>query len=106
MGSEMCIRDRYYNFSLSDPINKIPKEGLEFILNGGKESFVVNSKELGVKREYEIDYMGIESFIKEQLNNNESKSLRRWAMQFVDINKCNTCEGSRLKVESRSFKNK
>ena len=25
-------------------------------------------------------------------------------MQFVDINKCNTCEGSRLKVESRSFK--
>ena len=95
---------KYYSFSLSDPINKIPKEGLDFILNGGKESFTVNSKELGVKREYEIDYMGIESFIKEQLNNNESKSLRRWAMQFVDTNKCNNCEGSRLKIESRSFK--
>ena len=95
---------KYHNFSLSDPIKKIPKDGLDFILNGGKESFTINSKELGVKREYEIDYMGIESFIKEQLNNNESKSLRRWAMQFVDINKCNTCEGSRLKVESRSFK--
>ena len=25
-------------------------------------------------------------------------------MQFVDINKCSTCEGSRLKTESRSFK--
>jgi len=95
---------KYYSFSLSDPINKIPKEGLDFILNGGKESFTVNSKELGVKREYEIDYMGIESFIKDQLNNNESKSLRRWAMQFVDTNKCNNCEGSRLKIESRSFK--
>ena len=95
---------KYYNFSLNDPINKIPKEGLDFILNGGKESFTINSKELGVKREYEIDYMGIKSFIKEQLSNNESKSLRRWAMQFVDINKCSTCEGSRLKIESRSFK--
>ena len=95
---------KYYSFSLSDPINKIPKEGLDFILNGGKESFTVNSKELGVKREYEIDYMGIESFIKDQLNNNESKSLRRWAMQFVDTNKCHNCEGSRLKIESRSFK--
>ena len=95
---------KYHNFSLSDPIKKIPKDGLDFILNGGKESFTINSKELGVKREYEIDYMGIESFIKEQLNNNESKSLRRWAMQFVDINKCGICEGSRLKIESRSFK--
>ena len=95
---------KYFNFSLTDPIKKIPKEGIDFILNGGKESFTVNSKELGVRREYSIDYMGIESFIKDQLTNTESKSLRRWALQFVDINKCETCEGSRLKIESRSFK--
>ena len=95
---------KYYNFSLSDPIKKIPKEGLEFILSGGKKSFTINSKDLGVKRNYEIDYMGIESFIKDQLNNNESKNLRRWALQFVDIKKCKSCEGSRLKIESRSFK--
>ena len=95
---------KYYNFSLSDPIKKIPEEGLEFILRGGKKSFILNSKDLGVKRNYEIDYMGIESFIKDQLNNNESKNLRRWALQFVDIKKCNSCRGSRLKIESRSFK--
>ena len=94
----------FFNFSLSDPIKKIPQEALDFILNGGKESFVINSKELGVKREYQIDYMGIESFIKEQLNNNESKSLRRWATQFVDTNKCESCLGSRLKIQSRYFK--
>ena len=95
---------KYYNFSLSDPIKKIPEEGLEFILRGGKKSFTINSKDLGVKRNYEIDYMGIESFIKDQLNNNESKNLRRWALQFVDIKKCKSCDGSRLKIESRSFK--
>ena len=86
------------------PIKKIPNDGLNFILNGGKKSFTVNSKDLGVKRQYEIDYMGIESFIKDQLNNNESKSLRRWALQFVDVKKCKSCIGSRLKVESRSFR--
>ena len=48
--------------------------------------------------------MGIEAFIKDQLNNNESKSLRRWALQFVDIKKCKSCIGSRLKIESRSFR--
>jgi excinuclease ABC subunit A len=95
---------KYYNFSLGEPINKIPKDGLNFILNGGKKSFTINSKDLGVKRQYEIDYMGIEAFIKDQLNNNESKSLRRWALQFVDIKKCNSCKGSRLKIESRSFR--
>ncbi|MBT7738998.1 MAG: excinuclease ABC subunit UvrA, partial [Cryomorphaceae bacterium] len=95
---------KYYNFSLSGPINKIPKDGLNFILNGGKKSFIINSKDLGVKRQYEIDYMGIEAFIKDQLNNNESKSLRRWALQFVDIKKCKSCIGSRLKIESRSFR--
>jgi excinuclease ABC subunit A len=95
---------KYYNFSLSGPINKIPKDGLNLILNGGKKSFIINSKDLGVKRQYEIDYMGIEAFIKDQLNNNESKSLRRWALQFVDIKKCKSCIGSRLKIESRSFR--
>ena len=95
---------KYYNFSLSHPIKKVPKDAIEFILSGGKKSFTINSKDLGVKRDYEIDYMGIESFIKDQLNNNESKNLRRWALQYVDIKKCKSCDGSRLKIESRSFK--
>ena len=95
---------KYYNFSLNDPIKKVPKDAIEFILSGGKKSFTINSKDLGVKRDYKIDYMGIESFIKDQLNNNESKNLRRWALQYVDIKKCKSCVGSRLKIESRSFK--
>ena len=95
---------KYYNFSLNNPIKKVPKDAIEFILSGGKKSFTINSKDLGVKRDYKIDYMGIESFIKDQLNNNESKNLRRWALQYVDIKKCKSCDGSRLKIESRSFK--
>ena len=95
---------KYYKFSMDDPIKDIPNEGLEFILNGGKKNFTINSKELGLKREYNIDYQGIETFIKDQLNNNESKNLRRWALQFLDKNTCKSCNGSRLKKESMYFK--
>jgi len=95
---------KYYKFSMDDPIKDIPKEGLDFILNGGKKNFTINSKELGLTREYNIDYQGIKTFIKDQLNNNESKNLRRWALQFLDKNECKSCNGSRLKKESRYFK--
>jgi len=95
---------KYYKFSMDDPINDIPKEGLDFIINGGKKNFTINSKELGLTREYNIDYQGIETFIKDQLNNNESKNLRRWALQFLDKNTCKSCCGSRLKKESMYFK--
>ena len=95
---------KYYKFSMDDPIKDIPQEGLDFIINGGKKNFTINSKELGLTREYNIDYQGIKTFIKDQLNNNESKNLRRWALQFLDKNECKSCNGSRLKKESRYFK--
>ena len=95
---------KYYNFSMDDPIKEIPKEGLDFIINGGKKNFTINSKELGLTRDYNIDYQGIETFIKEQLNNNESKNLRRWALQFLDKNRCKSCNGTRLRKESMYFK--
>jgi len=95
---------KYYKFSMDDPIKDIPEQGLDFIINGGKKNFTINSKELGLKREYNIDYQGIKTFIKDQLDNNESKNLRRWALKFLDKNKCKSCNGSRLKKESMYFK--
>jgi excinuclease ABC subunit A len=39
---------------------------MEMILNGGKEKFTINSKDLGVARDYKIDFEGISHFIKNQ----------------------------------------
>src|SRR5690606_28086257 len=44
-----------YNFKLTDPISNIPDEAIGILLHGGKESFEVDSKALGVKRSYKID---------------------------------------------------
>jgi|TARA_R110002020_G_scaffold466753_4_gene689640 excinuclease ABC subunit A len=93
-----------YNFELTTTIAKIPKEAIGVLLYGGKESFEVDSKTLGVKRLYKIDYEGISNFIKSQFNEANSTSIKRWAKEYMDKIKCPTCGGTRLKQESLNFK--
>ncbi|NDV14889.1 excinuclease ABC subunit UvrA [Muricauda sp. TY007] len=93
-----------YNFELTDAIEKIPQEAMNVILNGGKESFEVDSKSLGVKRQYKIDYEGISNFIKTQYEEANSTSIKRWAKDYMDKVECPACEGSRLRKESLYFK--
>ncbi|GAA4278844.1 excinuclease ABC subunit UvrA [Aquimarina mytili] len=93
-----------FDFKLSDPIKKIPEEAMELILYGGKEKFSINSKTLGVTREYKIDFEGVATFIENTYNNNDSTSLKRWAKDFMDNIQCPECNGSRLRKESLYFK--
>ena len=93
-----------YKFKLTDAIKKIPKEALEIILHGGNEQFSVKSKELGVTRNYKIDFEGIVAFINSQYNDSSSTSLKRWAKEYMNHNDCSVCNGSRLKKESLHFK--
>tara|TARA_Y100000385_G_scaffold151468_1_gene157059 strand:- start:18692 stop:21523 length:2832 start_codon:yes stop_codon:yes gene_type:complete len=93
-----------YKFKLSDPISKIPKEAIDLILYGGKDKFSVDSKTLGVKRSYSIDFEGIAHFIESQYKHSDSRSIKRWAKAYMDKIKCPTCKGSRLKKESLYFK--
>ena len=93
-----------YKFKLTDAVAKIPKEAIEIILHGGKETFKINSKTAGVTRNYEIDFEGIISFIENQYKNAESTSIKRWAKGFMDEVSCSDCNGKRLKKESLHFK--
>ena len=93
-----------YKFKLTDAIADIPKEALDVILNGGKETFKINAKSAGVTRNYEIDFEGIISFIENQYKNAESSSIKRWAKDFMDEVSCGTCSGKRLKKEALHFK--
>ena len=93
-----------YKFSLSQPINKLPAEALDFILNGGNEKFEIPSKSLGVTRNYEIDFEGVYSFIINQYNDSDSSSIKRWAKEYLKEEQCADCQGSRLKKEALHFK--
>ncbi|WP_343618743.1 excinuclease ABC subunit UvrA [Flavobacterium sp.] len=93
-----------FGFKLTDPIEKIPEEAMTMILHGGKDKFSINSKDLGVTREYKIDFEGISNFIKNQYDESASTTLKRWAKDFMDEIACPVCEGSRLKKEALFFR--
>ena len=93
-----------FGFKITDAIEKISAEAMEVILHGGKEKFAVASKTLGITKEYKIEFEGISHFIKNQFNESESTSIKRWAKEFMDEIECPVCEGSRLKKEAMYFK--
>ncbi len=93
-----------YGFQLTDPIAEIPEEAMQVILHGGNERFSVDSKSMGVRRDYRIDYEGIADFLKNQYRESNSASIKRWAREYMDKVKCPACGGSRLRKESLYFR--
>ncbi|MBN9283838.1 MULTISPECIES: excinuclease ABC subunit UvrA [Flavobacterium] len=93
-----------YGFKLTDPIEKIPQEAMDMILNGGNEKFSVVSKVMGITKDYKIDFEGISNFIKNQFDESDSASIKRWAKEFMDEVNCPECQGTRLKKEALYFK--
>jgi len=101
---QLEIIGQKFDFKLSDSIADIPDEAMQIILYGGKESFSVKSEILGITKDYKIDFEGIANFITSQYENSESRSIKRWAKDFMDEKNCPECHGSRLRKESLYFK--
>ena len=93
-----------YQFSLTDPINKIPKEAMEVILKGSQNKFEIPSKTLGITRTYKIDFEGFENYIENAYAEAATASIKRWAGEFMDSYSCAGCKGSRLRKEALHFK--
>ncbi|WP_418510121.1 excinuclease ABC subunit UvrA [Corallibacter sp.] len=93
-----------FGFSLNDPYKSIPDDAKQMIMYGGNDKFSVESKTLGVTRDYKIDFEGVANFIENQYNTAETTSLKRWAKEYMDKVVCDTCGGSRLRKESLYFK--
>ncbi len=85
---------KFYGFSLTDPVNKIPEEALDLILYGNKKK--------------ESSYSGkVEGLIPQLYRWHEetdSKNIQSWAESFMDKVTCDECQGYRLAPNSLSFK--
>jgi len=93
-----------YNFDLTTPIRDINNNGLNAILYGMNESFSVKMKKLGLSKTYKIQFDGIINFIEEQSKLSYVKSIERWANKYMTEHQCSSCKGSRLNIESTSYK--
>ncbi|MGY8987120.1 MAG: excinuclease ABC subunit UvrA [Flavobacteriales bacterium] len=93
-----------YTFDLTTPIRDINNNGLNAILYGMNESFSVKVKNLGFSKTYKIQFDGIINFIEEQSKLSYVKSIERWANKYMSEHQCSSCKGSRLNIESTSYK--
>jgi len=92
-----------YKFSFSTPIEEIPAEALKAVLEGGDDSFRINSKS-SHDFSYNLAKEGIVPMLKRWYDNSTSEKIRRWAEDFMTISTCPTCEGQRLRKEALHFK--
>ncbi|WP_432411044.1 excinuclease ABC subunit UvrA [Rasiella sp. SM2506] len=93
-----------YNFKLTDAFEGIPAAAKDMIFHGGQEKFDIESKTLGITRNYKIEFEGVATFLQNTFEAGESKSLERWAKEYMDKVNCPECDGSRLRKESLYFK--
>ncbi len=93
-----------FNFKLTDAFKSISEEAKELIFYGGNDSFDLQSKTLGITRNYKIDFEGVVHFIQTTYDDSETTSLKRWAKEYMDKIACPDCQGSRLRKESLNFK--
>ncbi|WP_367392124.1 excinuclease ABC subunit UvrA [Lewinella sp. LCG006] len=92
-----------YKFSFSTPIDEIPANALKAILEGGDDSFRINSSSTH-DFSYNLAKEGIVPMLKRWYDNSTSEKIRRWAEDFMTISTCPTCEGQRLRKEALHFK--
>ncbi|MCB0380354.1 MAG: excinuclease ABC subunit UvrA [Flavobacteriales bacterium] len=91
-------------FTINTPLKDISEEAIDFLLNGSTEPISVSQNISGISTEYSIEFEGIINIINKQFEENNSKTIARWAESFMNKVKCSTCEGSRLKKEALFFK--
>lgn len=95
----------HFEFDLNDPIESIPKEALDVILNGGEANFKKFSKTSKVSKSFSYNFEGVAEFISTTFHQKESSaSLKRWAKKYMDKKPCETCQGSRLNKEALYYK--
>ncbi|MDB5121588.1 MAG: excinuclease subunit [Sphingobacteriales bacterium] len=93
-----------YNFSLSVPLEKIPEEIIEIILNGSDDIITVpvEYNKWNVQN-YQISFDGIIKMLEEQTER-RGDDVGEDLENYRVLKSCPTCEGARLKKESLHIK--
>lgn len=93
-----------YDVTIKTPIQNIPEEALDEILNGTDERLQIKNESLGNNTNYFLSFEGVIKYISMQQEADASASAQKWAGQFVKTVTCPECRGQRLNIESLHYK--
>ena len=93
---------------LNKPIQELSEKALNLVLYGQEvkpEDTDQGFDEVnGSGQIYTTEYEGVIPQLKRWFSGGTSDALREWVEQFMELRKCEACEGARLKKESLWFK--
>lgn len=92
-----------YGASLKTPLQELPEEALDEILNGSDERLTLKDDPEGYS-EYFLTFDGIVKYIEMQQQSEASASAQKWAGQFVSVITCPECNGQRLNTEALHYR--
>ncbi|MFP4364346.1 MAG: excinuclease ABC subunit UvrA [Spirochaetia bacterium] len=93
---------KHFHFSLDTPLQDLPEEVLNAMLNGTDEAIdvtYVNAKGTG-KFEYSSQFRGILNELKRRYLETNSDGIKEWLEGYMAQKTCGACEGRRLKPET------
>ena len=100
----MDMLGRRYDFTLDDPIDTISQEGMNAILYGDSEPMTIHLSEFSSLGGNQLcQWMGLSEWIMRNVDE-ESKRGQKWRDQFLVMQTCPACGGTRLKPESLHFR--
>jgi len=96
-------------FSLDTPVKEMSKKALNLVLYGNEAGDttldVEYDENASMGQIYTTDYEGIIPALKRWFSGGgQSESLRDWVERFMELKKCDTCGGTRLRKESLWFR--
>lgn len=92
---------KHFGFDIQTPVDEMEDEHLQLLLYGSPDIIKVKDS-TGVRQN--LNYEGIVTFIEQQVNDDASKSILKWAQGFMQQKTCSTCQGTRLRKEARYFR--
>ncbi len=92
-----------YDCTVDTPLEQLPEEALDDILNGTEERLNVRTETLSTSN-YFLAFDGLLKYIEMQQDDDASAQAQKWAGQFFSRKVCPDCGGRRLNREALHFR--
>jgi len=93
-----------YELTLDTPVNDIPQEVLDEVLNGSVEHVRIRKELVHTSSDYFMEYEGVVKYLQDVIDSDDSTQAQKWADQFQTVRECPECHGQRLNRESLSYR--
>lgn len=93
-----------YDVTLKTPVNELPDDAIDEILNGSDDRIKIKSSLVGTSSDYFVTYEGVVKYIQMLQEKDASATAQKWAEQFAKTTVCPECKGAKLNKEALHYR--